>query len=203
VEPFDFTGTSSNAGLVRNTMKFSSILTLVLSVSVFGLTACGKKETVAAPATVAKETAKPNPSTVKEMEKPVAEKAPAGKTVTVTANDTMKFDVTSIEAAAGTELTITLVNTGALPKAAMGHNLVLLKKSANSGAFASAAMTAPQTEYIPAQMKDQVLAATKLLGPGESDSFTITVPSEPGEYVYLCSFPAHFMAGMKGVLVVK
>ncbi|MCC5023285.1 MAG: hypothetical protein J6386_11065 [Candidatus Synoicihabitans palmerolidicus] len=31
---------------------------------------------------------------------------------------------------------------------------------------------------------------------------TFTVPSEPGDYVFLCSFPAHFMAGMKGVIVV-
>ena len=51
-------------------------------------------------------------------------------------------------------------------------------------------------------MKDQVLAATKLLGPKEEDTITFTVPSEPGEYVYLCSFPAHYIVGMKGVIVV-
>lgn len=184
-------------------MKFSKLLTIALSVSVLGLIGCGKKETTAAPAEVVKETAKPNPAVVAEDKKPVADKAAAGQTVKVIANDTMKFDVTKIEAAAGSKLTITLVNSGSLPKAAMGHNLVVLKKSANAGAFASAAMTSPQTEYIPAAMKDQVLAGTKLLGPGESDSITFTVPSEPGEYVYLCSFPAHFMAGMKGVIVVK
>ena len=184
-------------------MKFSTIITLALSVSIVGLTGCGKKETAAAPAEAVKETAKPNPAAVAEVEKPMASKEAAGKTVKVVANDTMKFDVTKIEAAAGSQLTITLVNTGSLPKAAMGHNLVVLKKDANSGAFANAAMTSPQTEYIPAAMKDQVLATTKLLGPGESDSITFTVPSEPGEYVYLCSFPAHFMAGMKGVIIVK
>lgn len=186
-------------------MKFSTILTLVLSVSVLGFTACGKKE--AAPtatadrsaATAAAPEAEAKAMPAKEM----PAKAAAGKTVKVIANDTMKFDVTKIEAEAGSQLTITLVNSGSLPKAAMGHNLVVLKKDANSGAFATAAMTSPQTEYIPAAMKDQVLATTKLLGPGESDSITFTVPSEPGEYVYLCSFPAHFMAGMKGVIVVK
>jgi len=184
-------------------MKFSTISTLILSISVLGLTACGKKETAAAPSQTVKETAKPNSATIAEVKKPMADKPVAGKTVKVIANDTMKFDITKIEAVAGSQLTITLVNQGALPKAAMGHNLVVLTKEANSGAFAMAAMTSPQTEYIPAQMKNQVLAATKLLGPGESDSITFTVPSEPGEYVYLCSFPAHFMAGMKGVLIVK
>jgi azurin len=69
-------------------------------------------------------------------------------------------------------------------------------------AFAGAAAAAATTEYIPAQMKDQVLAATKLLGPNEEDTITFTVPDAPGEYVYLCSFPAHFMVGMKGVIVV-
>lgn len=182
-------------------MKFSKLLTIALSVSVLGLTGCGKKETATAPAEVVKEAVKSTPAP--EAAKPMADKAAAGKTVKVIANDTMKFDVTKIEATAGTQLTITLVNSGSLPKAAMGHNLVVLKKEANAGAFASAAMTSPQTEYIPAAMKDQVLATTKLLGPGESDSITFTVPSAPGEYVYLCSFPAHFMAGMKGVIVVQ
>ena len=32
---------------------------------------------------------------------------------------------------------------------------------------------------------------------------TFTVPSEPGEYPYVCSFPAHYVAGMRGVLVVQ
>ena len=32
---------------------------------------------------------------------------------------------------------------------------------------------------------------------------TFDAPTEPGEYVYLCSFPGHYAAGMKGLLVVK
>jgi plastocyanin len=28
-------------------------------------------------------------------------------------------------------------------------------------------------------------------------------PAKPGSYTYLCTFPGHFVAGMKGVLVVK
>lgn len=128
--------------------------------------------------------------------------AHAGKSVTVEANDQMKFTVNKIEAVAGSELTIVFKNVGAMPKAAMGHNLVILKKDANPMAFAQAATAAAATEYIPAQMKDQVLVGTKLLGPKEEETITFTVPSEPGEYVYLCTFPAHFIVGMKGVLVV-
>jgi plastocyanin len=29
------------------------------------------------------------------------------------------------------------------------------------------------------------------------------VPTAPGEYPFLCTFPAHCAIGMKGVLVVK
>ncbi len=126
----------------------------------------------------------------------------AAKTVVVEGNDQMKFSVNKIEAVAGSELTIVLKNVGKMPKAAMGHNLVVLHKDVDAQAFAQAAAASPTTEYIPPAMKDQVLATTKLLGPGEEDSITFTVPDEPGEYVYLCSFPAHYIVGMKGVIVV-
>ncbi|MSU73429.1 MAG: hypothetical protein EXS43_14005, partial [Opitutus sp.] len=53
------------------------------------------------------------------------------------------------------------------------------------------------------QMKDKVLAFVALLGPNETGEVTFTAPTKPGEYPFLCSFPAHCLIGMKGVLVVK
>ncbi|MDQ5977348.1 MAG: hypothetical protein QG602_320, partial [Verrucomicrobiota bacterium] len=44
---------------------------------------------------------------------------------------------------------------------------------------------------------------TKLLGPKQSEEIVFTAPAEAGEYPFICSFPAHFIAGMKGVMVVK
>lgn len=52
-------------------------------------------------------------------------------------------------------------------------------------------------------MKDKVLAFVALLGPNETGEVTFTAPTKPGEYPFLCSFPAHCLIGMKGVLVVK
>jgi azurin len=115
----------------------------------------------------------------------------------------MKFNVTKIEVAAGEEITIVLQNVGTMPKQAMGHNLVLLKKDVNAQAFATAALRSAATEYIPAALADQVIGHTKLLGPKQKDSFTFKAPEVAGDYVYLCSFPAHFVAGMKGVMTVK
>src|SRR5262245_32776331 len=64
------------------------------------------------------------------------------RTVEITANDQMKFSVATIDAKAGEMLKVVLNNLGTLPKEAMGHNWVLLKKGTDVTAFATAAMTA-------------------------------------------------------------
>lgn len=151
---------------------------------------CGPKQSPATTATVETSTSVPAPAT-------------APRVIEITAGDNMKFSVTSIEAKPGEELKVILVNIGTLPKEAMGHNWVLLKKGADANAFATAAATAQATEYIPVALKDQVIAHTELIGPRKSSEVTFKAPSEPGEYAFLCSFLNHFFAGMKGVLVVK
>lgn len=151
---------------------------------------CGKNDTSApAPAAAA---AAPAPA------------APAGpRTVEITANDMMKFSLASIEAKPGEDLKVILTNIGSAPKEAMGHNWVLLKKGTDVATFATAAMVAKATDYIPDALKDQVIVHTELLGPRKSGEVTFKAPTEPGEYPFLCTFPAHFQVGMKGVLIVK
>jgi azurin len=124
------------------------------------------------------------------------------RVVEITANDTMKYSVTRIEAKAGEQLKIVLTNTGSQPKEVMGHNWVLLKAGSDSAAFAATATSAKDTNYIPATLKDQIIAYIDLLGPRKSGEVTFTVPAA-GEYPFLCTFPAHFQVGMKGTLVVK
>ena len=47
-----------------------------------------------------------------------------------------------------------------------------------------------------------ILAKTKILNPGESDTITFK-PSSPGKYMYVCLMPAHGdMLGMKGYLTI-
>jgi azurin len=148
---------------------------------------CGKKEEPTASAPTASAT----PA------------APAVVEVEITANDTMKFSVTRIEAKAGQDVKVTLTNIGSMPKAAMGHNIVLLKKDADVKAVVDAAVTAAATDYIPASMADKIIIHTKLLGPKQSEELNFKAPTEPGEYPFICTFPAHYLSGMKGVLVVK
>lgn len=121
----------------------------------------------------------------------------------ITGDDTMRFNLATLETTAGQETTLVFKNEGKLPKAAMGHNFVLLKPGTDVATFGNAAIAAAANEYIPtaAELAAQVVAHTKMLGPGESDTITFTV-QEPGEYPYICSFPGHW-AIMRGVLHVK
>ena len=126
------------------------------------------------------------------------------KAIELTGSDQMQFGTKAIEVTAGDKVVLTFKHIGKLPKAAMGHNFVLLKADTKVQEFALKAMQAVATEYIPAdeESKKLVLTHTKLLGGGESEVLTFTAPAEPGAYPYVCTFPGHF-ALMQGVLTVK
>ena len=115
----------------------------------------------------------------------------------------MKFSVTEIAAKPGEKLSITLVNVGTTPKFSMGHNWVLLAAGVDLPAFVIAAAEAVTSDYVPrSDVGTKILAATKLLGPGERDTATFTAPTTPGRYEFICSFPGHYQVGMRGVLIV-
>ena len=128
----------------------------------------------------------------------------AAQEVVISGNDTMQFDVKSFEVKAGSKVKLTLKNVGQIPKIAMGHNLVFLKKGVTAIAFGPKLIPAgaSATNPIPESLKKDVFAATKLLGPAESDTIEFTAPKEPGSYEYLCTFPGHF-ALMRGIMTVK
>ena len=122
--------------------------------------------------------------------------------IEMTGSDRMKYNLEAFSVPAGSLVKLKFRNIGKMPKAAMGHNVVFLKMGVDSGAFATAAAAARDSDYIPAELADQILAYTKLLGPGESEIIEFTAPSASGDYEFLCSFPAHLFAGMRGVMTV-
>jgi azurin len=89
-----------------------------------------------------------------------------------------------------------------IPKVAMAHNVVVLQKGTDPAAFANASVMARDNAYIAPGFAKQVIAATPLVGNGETVEVTFTVPAAPGKYTFLCSFPGHFLAGMRGTLNV-
>jgi azurin len=127
----------------------------------------------------------------------------AARTIELTGGDTMKYDVASIHAHPGERLHIVLRSVGTAPKMVMAHNFVLLKPGVKPEDFVNAATDARATDFIPPAMQDKVIAAKGLVGPGETVEVTFTAPMKPGTYTYLCSFPGHYMVGMKGELLVK
>lgn len=122
--------------------------------------------------------------------------------ITIRGTDNMKFDVTLIEAEPGETLRITLVVESNLPSAAMGHNIAVVDQGVNMEEFVFASMTENENEYIAPAFEDQVIANTKMIGGGETDTIEFTVPETPGDYEYVCTFPGHYFGGMKGILRV-
>src|SRR6476646_11185775 len=128
------------------------------------------------------------------------------KEVTVQADDKMRYDVTAFDASPGQKIALTIKNIGTTPKFSMGHNFVLLDRTINTGnvqaSFLDKASMEASHDDVPPGDKN-VLAHSKLLGPGESEVVTFNAPYIPGEYLYLCSFPGHYSQGTKGVMTVK
>lgn len=115
----------------------------------------------------------------------------------------MNFTRTQITAKPGEKITIRLTTVSKLPKTAMAHNWVLMKKGTDLENFANKSVMARDNGYIAPELEDQVIAMTDLAGGGETVEVTFTVPREKGDYTYICSFPGHFLGGMKGTLTVE
>ena len=122
--------------------------------------------------------------------------------ITITGNDQMDFSPTRFIVPAGEEITLTFQNIGSMPKERMGHNLAIIQ-GITANTFSSLSERFPGNEYIAPEYEDHVIAATRVLGPGEEETITFTAPSEPGEYPFVCSFPGHTSMGMVGVMVVE
>jgi len=133
-----------------------------------------------------------------------AQKAPGevDKTVEITANDQMKFNIDSFTVSKGSTVKIHLKNVGSMPEMSMGHNVVILQPNTDLKAFVEAAAQAPANDYIPEAMTDAIVAHTEMTGGGEEATVTFRVPDQTGNYPFVCSFPGHFQVGMKGMMLV-
>lgn len=181
-------------------MKYLLLKTLFIAL-VFGLVACGGEETA---------------------EQTQDEAVDDGvRTIEVIGTDNLRFAVAepqdglvtggaagqnvileAIEASPGEELRIRLTTVSNLPASAMSHNLAILELGTDLDAFARASAQARDNAYIAPDMEDRVIVTTAMIGNGQSDTITFTVPDETGEYDYICSFPGHFSGGMVGKLIV-
>ncbi len=115
-----------------------------------------------------------------------------------TVEEEMRYDVRYFAVEAGRPVQILLENHDLMP-----HNLVITAPGALKAVAMAGQAVGPQgtggLPYVPDS--PNVLAASDLIGPDESARITLTAPSQPGEYPYVCTFPQHWYR-MYGVMVV-
>jgi azurin len=128
---------------------------------------------------------------------------PAARTIEIQVGDTMRYSVATITAKPGERLRIVLKDVGKMPKPAMAHNFALLKKGVDPKRFVEGSASARADDFIAPALKDEVLATTGLVGPGETKEVTFEAPADAGTYTFVCTFPGHFALGMRGTLVVS
>jgi azurin len=114
----------------------------------------------------------------------------------------MHFNGARFTVISGQPVRVELKNLGQSPRTIMAHNVVILQPGTDAEGFALAAGQAKASGYMPVALASEVFASTPFAGPGETVQTTFTAPV-PGEYPFLCSFPGHFNAGMRGVMVVQ
>ena len=131
---------------------------------------------------------------------PVHAQAPDCK-VQVEGNDAMQFNKKEIVVPKSCKsFTVELKHSGKLPKQAMGHNWVL-SKTADVANVAKDGIPAGLDKQYVKPGDARVIAFTKVLGPGETDSvsFDVSKLSASEAYTFFCSFPGH-SGIMKGTL---
>ncbi|KGF30685.1 MULTISPECIES: azurin [Oligella] len=120
-------------------------------------------------------------------------------TINIEGNDAMQYNVKEIEVSKSCdEVTLNLKHVGNLPKAAMGHNVVISKAADAQAIATEAAAAGPANDYLNKD-DERIIAHTDMVGGGEETSvkFKPSVFEEGESYEFFCSFPGHF-AIMKG-----
>ncbi|RBP42664.1 azurin [Roseimicrobium gellanilyticum] len=151
------------------------------------------KATTAAPPTdagFAFPPAKPNPWA--EGEK--------GRAVQLDAALGLQFAQKTLTVKVGERISLTLNNPDVVP-----HNVVLIKpgKLQAIGDLSNKLITDPEgpaKHYVPES--GDVIAYTDMVMPQKQFTIHLTAPMEKGEYLYLCTFPGHWVV-MNGVLKVE
>ena len=111
----------------------------------------------------------------------------------------MVFDLNWFVVQAGKPVQIVLGNPDAMP-----HNLVIGQPgSLEEIGTKAASMPMPADPDVKPFVPDTplVLFATRLLNGGETARLNFTAPAKPGEYIFVCTFPGHWVR-MYGVMLV-
>ncbi|MEZ0275576.1 MAG: plastocyanin/azurin family copper-binding protein, partial [Roseimicrobium sp.] len=113
----------------------------------------------------------------------------------------MSWDTIAITAKAGQKVKLTFENKQ--PTAPLQHNFILGKIGSKDRLIAASnAMMTDMAKWMAAGFIPEsadVIAHTKLLNPGDTETIEFTLPAEAGDYPYICTFPGHSLI-MQGTL---
>ena len=111
----------------------------------------------------------------------------------------LTYDLRWFAVEAGKPVQVVLFNRDAMP-----HNLIVgAPGSLEAIGTAGSAMPMPTDPEAKAFVPDspEVLFSTKLVKEGETERLGFTAPKKPGEYIFVCTFPGHWVR-MYGVMLV-
>jgi len=113
--------------------------------------------------------------------------------LTIESNDLMQFSARELAVPPDcTTVEVTLRNVGKLPARVMGHDWVLAKEG-DLPAIVNAGLAAGLAHGYVAANDPRVVAATRLVGGGESATvqFSTAALVPGGRYAFFCSSPGH------------
>lgn len=117
-----------------------------------------------------------------------------------TQGNQLAFDKSTLRAQRGAQIELTFANNST----AFEHNWVLVDdgKDVADQVYQEALTAGEKNDFLP---KDTtaLLTHTTLVTAGNQETITFTAPAIPGWYTFFCTFPGHYLAGMKGTLIVS
>ncbi|TDU80817.1 putative membrane-bound dehydrogenase-like protein [Prosthecobacter fusiformis] len=119
-----------------------------------------------------------------------------------TVHEQLRYDTTKLTVKAGKSFEVIFENDDVMP-----HNFVIVPPGKHMD-IGNAAMTMTPDKvdkqgraYLPAKFEKEIIAATKLLEPGQKEQLKVRAPNQPGDYEFVCTFPGHALI-MWGTLTV-
>jgi len=119
-------------------------------------------------------------------------------------DDSMAFKIQQMVAEKSCDvIKVTVQHTGQLPAQTMGHNWTLTKTADYQPVAMDGMSAGLENDYIKPG-DERVIAHTKVVGSGESDSISFSPDAleAGGDYTFFCSFPGHWSV-MHGKLIVN
>ena len=113
--------------------------------------------------------------------------------IAIDSNDLMQFSVHELAVPANcSDVELTLRHAGRLPAKVMGHDWVLAKDS-DVSAIVNAGLAAGLTHGFLPDNDKRIIAATKVVGGGESTTvkFSTAALVQGARYVFFCTSPGH------------